>query len=372
MSRGLYSLSRKEGWRRFVDTPARDRPEYLGPAKLAELGQDARADYDEARHDWHANFGILRTPQLASICDELDQIVASNRQDPDRVRGAAVIDALPGLGKTTTANLFARDYDRAQVRRHGPLTPEGHERVPVVRVGLTSKTTLRTLNRMICAFYAHPGTDRSSAAQLATHAVDCVLSCDTRLVLIDDLHFVNPAHKDGIEVANHLKWLANELPVTFIYVGVGLAERRFFAEGLLGERAALAQTARRWTRLELPPFRITDEQGRQHWQQLLKATERQLVLARAHEGMLLELADYLFARSSGHIGSFITLIVRGCYHAIRTGQERLTAELLDAVRIDEASEQARRTLTAAFTSGRLSTMRATAKSRQAVIAGALS
>ena len=56
------------------------------------------------RHDWHANFGILRTPQLAAVHDELDLIVSAGRQDPDRVRGAAVIDALPGLGKTTAAN----------------------------------------------------------------------------------------------------------------------------------------------------------------------------------------------------------------------------------------------------------------------------
>jgi hypothetical protein len=46
-------------------------------------------------------------------------------------------------------------------------------------------------------------------------------------------------------VSNHLKWLANELPVTFIYAGVGLAERRLFAEGLTGDSAVMAQTARR-------------------------------------------------------------------------------------------------------------------------------
>jgi hypothetical protein len=39
--------------------------------------------------------------------------------------------------------------------------------------------------------------------------------------------------------------------------------------------------------------------------------------------------------------------------AIRTGEEELTAALLDRVRIDEASEQARRQLTAAFAAGRL-------------------
>jgi hypothetical protein len=355
VSETLYSLSRKEGWRRYVDTPPRRQPERLTAAQLSALSDRAREDYAEARHDWHANFGILRTPQLAAVHDELEQIVAAHRHDPDRIRGAAVIDALPGLGKTTIVNTFARAFDRAQTRRHGTVTDQGHERVPVFRVGLTSNTTLRTLNRMICQFYGHPATDRTNAAQLASHAVDCVLSCQTRIGLIDDIHFIDPRRKDGLDVSNHLKWLANELPVTFIYAGVGLAERRFFADGMVGEAAALAQTARRWTRLHVPPFEIGSEEGRRHWHSLLKATERQLVLANTRPGMLLDLADYLFERTTGHIGSFVTLITRGCYKAIRVGEETLTADLLDRVRIDEASEQARRQLAAAFNRGRLTT-----------------
>jgi len=359
----LYSLSRKEGWRRYVDAPARQRPEPLTAAQLKRLGGAAREEYDEARHDWHANFGILRTPQLAAVHGELEVIVTAGRCDPDRVRGAAVIDALPGLGKTTAANSFARGFDRDQIRRHGSLTGQGHERIPVFRVGLTSNTTLRTLNRMICQFYGHPGAGRASAAQLASQAVDCVLSCQTRIGIIDDLHFIDPRRKDGLDVSNHLKWLANELPVTFIYAGVGLAGRGLFAEGLTGPSAVLAQTGRRWTRLELPPFEIASEHGRRDWQGLLKATERQLVLARARPGMLTKLADYLFERTSGHIGSFITLITRGCVTAIRTGEEELTAALLDRVRIDEASEQARRQLAAAFAAGRLSAAPAAGRGR---------
>jgi len=102
----------------------------------------------------------------------------------------------------------------------------------------------------------------------------------------------------------------------------------------------MAQTARRWTRLELPPFRVSDRAGQQHWRSLLKATERQLVLALAHPAMLSQLGDYLFARTTGHIGSFITLITRGCYKAIRSGRELLDEQLLDTIRIDEASETA--------------------------------
>jgi len=50
-----YSLSRKEGWRRYVDAPARQRPEPLAAGQLAALGGKAREEYDEARHDWHAS-----------------------------------------------------------------------------------------------------------------------------------------------------------------------------------------------------------------------------------------------------------------------------------------------------------------------------
>jgi hypothetical protein len=70
--------------------------------------------------------------------------------------------------------------------------------------------------------------------------------------------------------------------------------------------------------------------------------------------MLTDLSVYLFARSGGHIGSFITLVTRGTYKAIRTGAELLTRDLLDGVRIDEASEQARAQLAAGFDDGTLS------------------
>jgi hypothetical protein len=336
---GSYSLSRKEGWRRFVESAPRPRPPQLTVAELAGLGEDARFEHDEARAEWHANFGTIATPQLAAVYDELELIVASNRQDPDRVRGAAVIDGQPGLGKTTAVNLFARNLDRAERRRHGSVTEDGDERIPVFRVGLTSNTTLRTLNKMICEFYGHPGADRGSAAQLASYALDCVLRCSSRVGVIDDIHFIDQRSRDGIAVNNHLKWLANELPVTFIYAGVGLAERRFFAEGLTGAASALAQTARRWTRLPVAPFTAGEKQ---EWLALVKAIEQQLVLARAHPGQLAALAEYLFARTGGHIGSLMTLITRGCFKTIKTGTEALTRELLDTVRIDEASEQARR------------------------------
>ena len=182
-------LSDREGWRRYVDRPPRARPKRLTMRQLRALGEEARADYAEARHDWHPNLPIVRTPQLAALHEAIDEIVQANRHDNDRIRGVAAVDALPGLGKTTIANTFGRDFDRADIRRRGPLTDTGHDRIPVFRVGITANTTLKTLNEKICRFYGHPIAGKStrsvSADRLASFALDSVLSCETRLGIID-------------------------------------------------------------------------------------------------------------------------------------------------------------------------------------------
>lgn len=358
-------LSRKEGWRYYVDEPPRVQPELLTLAQLRALGEAAREEYDESRHDWHPNLATIKTAQLSAAHASIDEIVKSNPRAADRVRGVATIDALPGLGKSTIAKTFGRAFDRAEIRRGGPLTSDGHERIPVLFAGLSAGTTVKTLNERLCLFFGHPSVARQrngfSADRLASFALDCVLSSETRIGIIDDIHFINPRRKDGLDVTNHLKYLNSEFPVTFIYVGVHLSQKGFYSEGGSGTQAGYAQTGRRWTRLEVTPFEIITDEGRGDWQSLLKATERQLVLARVRPGMLTEIADYLFERSTGHIGSFFSLISRGCYRAIRTGDEAITRELLDGVRIDEASERARQELAAAFAAGRLTTRPATRK-----------
>ena len=56
----------------------------------------------------------------------------------------------------------------------------------------------------------------------------------------------------------------------------------------------------------------------------------------------------------------MTLIARGCRRAIQTGAERLTPELLDHVRNDQAAESTRQELAAAFERGLLTTRLAAA------------
>ncbi|WP_282793077.1 hypothetical protein [Streptomyces sp. CC224B] len=64
-----------------------------------------------------------------------------------------------------------------------------------------------------------------------------------------------------------------------------------------------------------------------------------------------DLSDYLFARSTGHFASLMSLINRGCLRAIRSGHERLDEELMNQVKNDAAAEEARKELEAEIKAG---------------------
>ncbi|MBB4854031.1 hypothetical protein HNP40_001411 [Mycobacteroides chelonae] len=354
------TLARKEGWRHMVERPDRMQPERLTRKQLDALSEDAREEYELHRRQWHANLGPIKTPQLSALHQDLWDIVDSNAQDGDKAKGAVAIDAFPGLGKTTAVLAFARDYHRREIRTLGATTDSGAERWPVCRVGLTGNTGMKEFNRAMIEFFAHPGSTRGTAADYGRRALDCVLACEVRVLIVDDLHFLQWRNSSGIAISNHFKYIANEFPLTMIFIGVGLAARGLFSEGSSYEDAVLAQTARRTTRLDLPPFTVTSEQGREHWHQLLLAIEKLIVLADKRPGMIAEhLCDYLYARSTGHIGSLMTLINRGCLRAAREGQENLTIDLLNSVKIDTASEQACPEMQTAIESGKIRVRRTT-------------
>jgi hypothetical protein len=347
------TLSRKEGFQRMAEAARRPKPEQLSRRQVRQLGEAALDEYNRVRRKWHANLGPLRTPQMKALHEDLWDIFDSNEQDGDKVKGAIALDAFPGLGKTTAVLAFARRLHRRVIQEEGRYTDEGHERWPVCRVGLTSNTGMRDFNRAILEYYGHPGRFRGTAAEFGYRALDSVLSAETQLLIVDDLHFLRWKNQSGIEVSNHFKYIANEFPVTLLFIGVGLERRGLFSEGHSDEDTALAQAGRRTTPLDLAPFAITSEEGRIDWRDTLLAIEERVVLADKHPGMIAdELSDYLFARSSGHIGSLMTLINRGCQRAVRTGAERLDIPLLDKVRNDAAAEKARRELQYALESGR--------------------
>ncbi len=349
-----YTPTRLTGWLQEVNGPDRIQPEQLTRAQLADLSPRERLVHNDGREVWHANIGPIETPQLLFLHDGLAEIVESNRQDGDKTKPAALVDAYPGLGKSTAVRAYGCALFRKQVALRGETTPSGHRRVPIIYIALSGNTRIRGLNAAICRFYGLPVT--GDADTLAERAVDAVLSMRTSAIIIDDIHFLAGVNSNSVRMANQLKYLANVFPVTLIYVGVGVQHRGVLREGFSGQQTELAQFGRRTTPLTLAPFQIEHDQGRLEWQTLLKTIEQKLVLTEKYPGMLArDLSDYLYARSTGHFASLMALINRGCLRAIRSGRERLDMDLMNQVKNDAAAEEARKELQAAIEAGLLTT-----------------
>ncbi len=339
-------LSRWEGWRDFAEAPPLEKPERLSMKQLDELGEDARIEYDYHRERYHANF-LVKTPQVERLNVRLWDLLDANQQGPSRVKGAAVVDSPPGLGKTTAVDAFGRAFHKRQITRHGTAFDDGQTiHIPVCRVAFTGNTTTRALNEAILNFYNHPSADASKSRylrnrNLAALAAESVRRHGTRLIIVDDVHFLKIHTDEGVALANELKWLANEYPATFLFTGVNMSDTGLLSESKTDRKLAMSQIARRWTRLTLPPFEHPVGEHRKPWVSILGTIESHLVLANARPRMLREQADYLYERSTGMIGSLFKLITLGAVHAMRDGTEALTRELLDEIDIDVAAEDAR-------------------------------
>jgi hypothetical protein len=287
----------------------------------------------------------------------------ANTQDGNNTKGAVALDGYPGLGKTCAVETFAREFHHREIRRHGEFTDAGDERWPVCRIGMRGNTSMKDFNAALCDFYAHPGkARRGNTDELGTKALDCVTSCETRLLIIDDLHFLHWQRNGGVEISNHFKYIADAFPVTLLFIGIGLHQRGVLMEDLCCDVAGagykdlvLEQATRHTTTLEMHPYLLELERNRRQWRTLLASIEERLVLGAKTPGILTDLSDYLFIRSTGHIGSLMELIRRGCVKAIRTGSESLSQKLFDSIKIDTAAEKARRELEVEFRSRKLTT-----------------
>lgn len=325
-------------WARIVRGNPYKRPEPLDHRALAKLSDVAKANYDDRRARWHANFGVIKTPQLVTAHEQLDEILAANRHVGDRVRGAAVVDAPPGLGKTTIANTYALRYWAKEMRRGLP-EDDRYDRIPVIKVGLKANVTTKWLTERMCRFMGLPTTGTESA--MHDRLFDAVEACETGLIVIDEIQFLNFAGKKGREVHNHIKFLANEFPTTFLFVGHSI--RKVNARSSVAiQDAARQQTDSRWTYVDVNPFAITTDEAKAQWRSFLLTIESKLVLSRLQPGILADdLSDYIWSRTSGRMQHITSLIVRGCARAIRSGDERLTRELLDQVKLERSAEFSR-------------------------------
>ncbi|ACY23837.1 hypothetical protein Gbro_4716 [Gordonia bronchialis DSM 43247] len=333
---GRWDLTRREGWRAFVTSERRARPDVLTVRELNRLTHEAREDYDDRRLDFHANFGVIRTPQLVQAHALMTMVLDTGlRVDSDRVKPSVVIDADAGVGKTTTVNEYLREFERRELRKYGERTDRGHDRIPVCRVGMSAKAGLKPVVATLLRFYggAQVDTDSLRRNELYEMLIDYVDRTDTRIIAVDDMHFVDPTSRDGLAVSNFIKGVSNDLGVALVITGVDLASRGLYTDGKAFNTTS-SQNGRRWTPVNLAAYTNKGREGKRAWKDLLAAYEQQLVLA-AHEPTdLVSHAQLIHDRTQGYLVSLNHLITRAASYAIATKSERITEEILRLVPLD--------------------------------------
>jgi Bacterial TniB protein len=340
------TLTTKEGWAKFVNAPKRIRPKSLTRQEIKELSASDKRLYKKQRNDWHANLRVVQTPPLLALHKQLAVLMDGNASDAKLVKGGLAIEGPAGIGKTTAVENFAKRFHLDEVADGGPMTREGHERWPVCRITLNGTPTPRAIYIAMLHFLAHPAVRTGNADQFKLRALDAFLDCSVRLLIIDEVHFSAFNTADGVKLSNTFKSIANDFPVTTLFVGIGLSEAGFFSEGRgdsSKQHNVRQQTARRVTAHAMRPFEAESLADRRQWRTLVRAIEKQLVLADHEQRSLAsgEMSDYLYVRTQGYFQSMATLITRGCALAILDGREALTIDVLEQVTIDVAAESGR-------------------------------
>jgi hypothetical protein len=314
-----------EGWRRFVTADPPECP-LLPAEEWAELSENERIDYDEARIAHHAELVVVTTTTIQSITNEGRLLTLMNQRENGARRGL-IVSGAAATGKTTAIKQLGRFHELRTQRRF-----PGIERIPVVYVTAPPKGSPRKLAMEFARFLGLPPiSPRQNATDIADTVCQILVEARCDLVIVDELHNINLATRAGEDHSDHMKYFTEHLPATFIYAGIDV-ERSGLFTGVRGK-----QLAGRCGLINTGPFPYRDE-----WKQLVAAMEATLRLHHHEPGSLVTAAKYLHQRTGGMIGSLAHLIRAAAIRAILERTEAITKPLLETVRLDHAAESATR------------------------------
>lgn len=206
-------------------------------------------------------------------------------------------------------------------RRAHPLTaacqPEsGAAHVPVLRVQMPAgPDEPRFFGAIVDELgYPHMLTDRGSKRQDA--ALRMMRETQVRVLIIDEVHNILAGSRlQQRRLLNVLRWLGNELQISLIAVGTAEALHAVQSDD---------QLANRFEPVGLPPWRAGNEYG-----QLLSTLEAVLPLRQPSDLVEDELASKILASAEGILGEIVSIVTRAAVRAVSSGNEAITAELID-------------------------------------------
>jgi hypothetical protein len=349
-----------EGWARwrltrrdFVPAPA------IAAAEHARMTARQQRLHNLRRLATHSNLAIQETPMSAWVSRKMRSLIETNAfcQGPD-TRPGLMVNGGGCQGKTETVcealACFEDEWLALYAQNPSAVAGTLDLHVPAVYVRTPVKATPISVCQRILDFYGEPHKGMRLEDLIRT-VKDAVFDHGTKAIVIDDvtrLKLHREADQDVLDLIRELMGL----PATLILVGVGIPKSGLLRDGRRDPRTgrwifppvkdrgrsrnddAPGQTDRRFDLADLDRFSYGARDGIAAWTAHLVGIEQQLRLLNDCDGMLSGggMPEYLFGRTDGVIGVLKKLVQEGCRHAIETGTEKITAELLDTLTVSPA------------------------------------
>ncbi|MFC9916030.1 TniB family NTP-binding protein [Streptomyces sp. NPDC127197] len=312
-----------QGWHQFATTD---------PITPPQPGQAPRSP--DERLAYHSAFVTIRTPAISQLATQVRTLMILGRHQQATARPSLIVTGPAAAGKTTALLHVGRACHLAHTRKNPPPPGSAHAAVPVAYVLVPPGATAKTLITEFARYLGIPTTTRMTQTQITDAVCHTYTAAGVQLVLIDEIHRLNPRTTTSAQTADLLKDLTERLPATFVYAGINVTDTPLFT-GVRG-----AQLAGRATLVDCGP--LPARHGtRRPFTDVITDTENNLDLTHHKPGTLPRHAPYLHQRTAGRTGSLTRLIRQAAITAITDGTdgtERITKNSLEAIRLDHLTE----------------------------------
>ncbi|RSM65288.1 hypothetical protein DMB66_17345 [Actinoplanes sp. ATCC 53533] len=347
-----------EGWSQWRTTRHGFTPApRLSLAQWRTLSPRQRVLHDLHRAATHANLPIQETPMSARVARVMGSRLFNNAlKHKPTTRAGLMINGGGYQGKTETVCEIAAAFEDQWLDLHQQINPHAvpgtrdlHAAVAYVQTPVTASP--KSVCQAILDFYGalHKGM---TLPQLLHAVRGSLYDHATKVLILDDITRLR-MHREADQDALDLIRALMSMHLTLVLVGVGIPASGLLREGRRDRATgqvvfaqprhartftdeAATQTERRFDLIDLDPFRYDTPQTIAAWVTHLAGIEDNLRLLRAEPGMLTDgaMPEYLFRRTGGIVGLLERLIEDGAAHAIDTGAEQLTTDLLDTIAIN--------------------------------------
>ncbi|MGW2369905.1 TniB family NTP-binding protein [Streptomyces sp. NPDC001667] len=295
-----------QGWQHFATAP---------PPAPPRPGEPARSE--EERLAYHSAFVTVRTPAITTLTTSVRTLMILGRHQQTTARPSLIVTGPAAAGKTTALLHVGRACHLAHTAQHPPPATTTHAPVPVAYVLVPPGASAKALATEFARYLGIPLTTRMTQAAITDAVCHTYNQAGVRLVMIDEIHRLNPRTTTGAETADLLKDLTERIAVTFVYAGIDVTSTALFS-GVRGARLAA-----RASLVECGSFPARSGKH-EPFRELITGVEAALDLRAHRPGTLSRHASYLHQRTAGRIGSLTCLIRQAAITAILDGTERIT------------------------------------------------